>query len=151
MQKQTTNRGKPRILPIIVLSAAVGIVLGAAGSLSLAQMAIPTEHKGLEVAALGAISAESMSQQIGLSGRKLQLRAITILPGGQIAKHSHENRPGLVKVISGTWTEGRPDGERAYGAADADGILEDAATVHWFWNLGEEPATAIVCDIVPDA
>jgi quercetin dioxygenase-like cupin family protein len=79
----------------------------------------------------------------------LQLREITILPGGQIAKHSHETRPGLVKVIDGAWIEGRADGERTYSSADAEGILEDRETVHWFWNRGETPGTAIVCDIVP--
>ena len=93
---------------------------------------------------------ESPTAQFGISGRKLQLREITILPGGQIAKHSHETRPGLVKMIRGTWIEGRPSGENAYGAADAEAILEDEDTVHWFWNRGDEPATAIVCDIVPD-
>ena len=90
-----------------------------------------------------------MTAQIGLTGHKLQLREITILPGGQIAKHSHETRPGLVKVINGTWTEGRPSGETDYAASDDTGLLEDEGTVHWFWNRGDAPATAIVCDIVP--
>ena len=82
-----------------------------------------------------------------------QRREITIEPGGQIARHSHETRPGLVKVIGGTWggtwTEGRPGGEADYAASAPVGILEDRETVHWFWNRGAEPASAIVCDIVP--
>ena len=90
-----------------------------------------------------------MKEQIGLTGYKLQLREIAIMPGGQIAKHSHETRPGLVKVISGTWTEGRPTGEVDYSGSEDTGIIEDEETVHWFWNRGDTPATAIVCDIVP--
>ena len=100
-------------------------------------------------AKVGVISAESMQTQLGLAGHKLQLREITIAPGGQIAKHSHATRPGLVKVISGTWTEGRPSGEQDFTGADPVAILEDSETVHWFWNRGAEPAAAFVCDIVP--
>lgn len=133
----------------LVLATAAGIALGFAGSRTVAQMSAPSEHKGLKVAALGIIPEASMEAQIGLAGYKLQLREITIEPGGQIARHSHEDRPGLVKVIDGTWTEGRPSGEMSYAAAEPKGILEDRETVHWFWNRGETPATAIVCDIVP--
>ncbi len=133
----------------IAVSATFGFVLGAVDNHGRAQMAPPTEHKGLQVLTLGVIPEASMKAQIGLTGHKLQLREITIEPGGQIAKHGHETRPGLVKVIRGTWTEGRPGGEADYAASDDTGILEDEATVHWFWNRGGEPATAIVCDIVP--
>ena len=108
----------------------------------------PTEHKGLRIEALGMIPAGSMEKTVGLEGYVLQLRAITIEPGGQIAKHSHETRPGLVKVISGEWTEGRSSGEESFEASGPQAIIEDEDTVHWFWNWGDKPATAIVCDIV---
>lgn len=133
---------------IMAVSLAAGLALGSMGADTLAGTAPPMEHKGLVVEPLGHVSSQSMQAQIGLTGKKLQLRAITIEPGGQIAKHSHATRPGLVKVISGTWTEGRPDGETVVAAADPKAILEDRDTVHWFWNRGSEPATAIVCDIV---
>jgi quercetin dioxygenase-like cupin family protein len=128
---------------------AAALAVGFFANQVIAAMEAPTEHKGLAVEALGVIDEANMSQQIGLSGHKLQLRAITIEPGGQIAKHSHETRPGLVKVVSGSWIEGRPSGEMEYSAASEEGILEDKDTVHWFYNRGDEPATAIVCDIVP--
>lgn len=129
---------------------AAGLVCGFLVSQAWAAMDAPTEHKDLEVEALGAIEKDSMASQLDLSGHKLQLRKITIMPGGQIAKHSHENRPGLVKVISGTWVEGRDSGETEYSAGD-ETLLEDKDTVHWFYNRGEEPASAYVCDIVPAA
>lgn len=151
MQRTRTWNRRFGIIMAASVSAIFGIVLGVVGSRSMAEMAIPTEHKGLQVSSAGAISNASMKAQIGLNGYKLQLREITIEPGGQIAKHSHETRPGVVKVISGTWTEGRPGGEIDYTASDDKGILEDEETVHWFWNRGDEPATAMVCDIVPDS
>lgn len=149
MQRTSVQPWRVRLVSAVVLSASIGVAFGVVGSRSLAQMAPPTEHKGLKVEALGVVSEESMKMQIGLTGYKMQLREIAIEPGGQIAKHSHEKRPGLVKVISGTWTEGRPSGETDFAASEPKGILEDRETVHWFWNRGSEPASAIVCDIVP--
>ncbi len=149
MQRTRDNPWGRTLRSTVAVSLTVGMVLGALGSRGLAGMAAPSEHKGLKVESLGVIPERSMMKQIGLSGHKMQLREITIQPGGQIAKHGHETRPGLVKVISGTWVEGRPDGEREYNGGDAVGILEDETTVHWFWNRGAEPARALVCDIVP--
>lgn len=136
-----------RVLTSIVASAcgAAGLVAGVA----LASASGPTEHKGLSVEALGRIEAQMIERQTGLAGHFMQLRAITIEPGGQIAQHGHENRPGLVKVISGDWIEGRPEGETTFSAEEASGIVEDGDTEHWFYNRGETPATAIVCDLNP--
>lgn len=135
----------------IPLAALAGLALGALGTAGIAAMTPPAEHKGLAVESLGVIPPASMSTTVGLEGHRLQLRAITIMPGGQIAKHSHENRPGLVKVISGEWVEGRPEGETVFAASGTDGIVEDEDTVHWFYNRGDEPATAIVCDVTPES
>jgi hypothetical protein len=136
-----------RISTSIIATAcgAAGLVAGVA----LASASGPTEHKGLGVEALGRIEADMIKRQTGLEGYFMQLRAITIEPGGQIAQHSHENRPGLVKVISGDWVEGRPDGESTFSAEGSDGIIEDGDTDHWFYNRGDTPATAIVCDLNP--
>lgn len=134
----------------LVVGLLAGMALGAAGTAGLATSSPPTEHVGLTVETLGVIPPGSMQTTVGLDGHRLQLRAITIAPGGQIAKHSHENRPGLVKVISGEWIEGRESGESAYTAASAQGIIEDEDTVHWFYNRGDTPATAIVCDVTPE-
>ena len=109
----------------------------------------PKEHVGLTVDTLGIVPASSMQATVGLQGYILQLRAITIAPGGQIAAHSHATRPGLVKVIDGEWVEGRPDGETFYEAGGSDANIEDEHTTHWFFNRGQTPATALVCDIVP--
>ncbi|WP_085805958.1 cupin domain-containing protein [Roseovarius albus] len=122
---------------------------GLVAGFALAQVDPPTEHKSLSLEKLGVIEEDMLQRQIGLGGYFMQLRAITIMPGGQIAKHSHETRPGIVKVISGEWVEGRPEGEATYSAEGIDGILEDGDTVHWFYNRGDVPASAIVCDLTP--
>jgi quercetin dioxygenase-like cupin family protein len=114
-----------------------------------AQRQPPSEHKGVKVKSLGAISGASMEAQLGLKGYKMQLREITLDPGGQIARHDHYKRPGLVWTLSGSWVEGRPEGEKEYPDSLDEAIIEDAETDHWFWNDSEEPVRVVVCDIVP--
>ena len=138
-----------------IMAFLTGILIGGAsiavlGPAAIAAATAPTEHKGLTVEALGVVSAKSMEATLGLQGHKLQLRAITIEAGGQIAKHSHETRPGLVKVIEGEWVEGRSSGEASFESGKDEAIIEDENTTHWFFNRSDKPATAIVCDIVPD-
>lgn len=144
-----TTKSRKISVPVFAIVLAVGLVTGY--QFAQAQRAIPTEHKGISVTSLGEISDSSLQSQLGLEGYKMQLREIVVEPGGQIAKHDHFKRPGLVLTLSGTWTEGRPEGEREYPASLKQAILEDATTEHWFWNDSEEPVSVAVCDIVPSA
>jgi hypothetical protein len=54
-----------------------------------------------------------------------------------------------VKVIDGAWVEGQERGETTFETNTQKAITEDETTVHWFYNRGSKPATAIVCDIKP--
>ena len=135
----------------IVFSAVIfiGLLVIFSYQVVQAQRQPPTEHKGVEVKNLGVVSESSMAIQVGLQGYKMQLREITLAPGGQIARHDHYKRPGLVWTLSGSWIEGRPEGEKEYPETLEKAIIEDANTDHWFWNDGNEPARVVVCDIVP--
>ncbi len=149
MEKRRGTKGRLAVGTAVMLSAVVGMAIGSFMPSGSAQMAAPTEHKGLKVETLGIVSAESMKAQLGLENHILLLRAITIEPGGQIAKHSAGSVPGLVKVVSGAWTEGTENGETVYSADGDEIIVENENTVHWFYNRGDEPATAYVCDVKP--
>jgi len=130
--------------------ALVGIMVGGIAGQVLAQMKGPTEHKGVSVTDLGTINEESLKVQLGIEGFILRMRAVTVEPGGYIREHSHATRPGLVKMVAGTWIEGHPDGrEIKYQAGEDVALLEDKDTVHWIYNRGSEPATGIVCGIQP--
>jgi quercetin dioxygenase-like cupin family protein len=130
-------------------SLGVGLLAGAMVSDGRAQTTPPTEHRGVSLVKLGVVPEASLEKTIGLSGYIMQLREITLEPGGQIAKHSHATRPGLVQTISGSWTEGSASGERDYPASEQIAIVEDEATEHWFFNNEAEPVKVVVCDIVP--
>jgi quercetin dioxygenase-like cupin family protein len=125
-----------------------GIVIGGIGGQVLAQMKGPTDMKGVSVTELGIINEESLKAQLGIEGLILRMRAVTVEPGGHILEHSHATRPGLVKMVSGTWIEGFPDGREITYRAGEDVVLpENKDTVHWIYNRGNEPATGIVCGI----
>jgi len=132
-----------------------GVVFFAAGFLTgqfdlptvTAQEAYPTEHKGLSVAKLGVVPRESMVKQTGLEGYVLQLRLATLEPGGQIARHDHATRPGLVYTLEGSWTEGRVGGEREYPAGEEIALVEDIETDHWFINRNDKPVKVLICDL----
>lgn len=131
-------------------TAVIGILVGGIGGQVLAQMKGPTEHKGVSVTELGIINEDSLKAQLGIEGFILRMRAVTVEPGGHIREHSHATRPGLVKMFSGTWVEGHPDGrEITYRAGDDIALLEDKDTVHWVYNRGSEPAIGVVCGIQP--
>jgi len=149
MRKTSFMRTSPRILGACIACLGAGFLFGGVATKLHAEMEIPTEHRGVSVTSLGVLPEESLKAQIGLSGYVLQMREITVEPGGAIARHSHAKRPGLVQTIAGSWTEGRPQGTRDYPASEKTAILEDKDTEHWFWNTTAEPVTVIVCDMVP--
>jgi quercetin dioxygenase-like cupin family protein len=124
-----------------------GLICGLLISYAWAAEVPPSEHKGLQAELLGFVPEESIVEQVGLKGYKLLLRRITVNPGGQIAKHSHATTPGVVYIDSGFWIEGRDSGETNYSAGET--FVEDIDTVHWFYNRGNKPAAAYVCDIKP--
>ncbi|SIS95570.1 Cupin domain-containing protein [Roseivivax lentus] len=130
----------------VIASATLAFSAFSASS-SAAEEHFPTEHAGLQVEELAVVSAASMERQLGLEGRILLARRITIEPGGQIARHGHETVPGIVFMESGSWTEGTPDREIVHSAGDT--FIEDADTTHWFYNRGDEPASGLVFDIKP--
>ena len=127
-----------------------GILIGRIGSQVLAQIKGPTDMKGVDVKELGIVSEESLKAQLGIEGFILRMRAVSVMPGGHIMEHSHENSPALVKMIRGEWLEGRPDGsETVYGVGGRDILVEDKDTVHWIYNRSKELATGVVCGIQP--
>ena len=134
---------------VSILSFGAGAFIAAQDNKVYAAMEPPTEHKGISLIPLGVVSESSLAATIGLNGYIMQLREITLQPGGQIARHSHATRPGLVLTLSGSWTEGRASGERDYPAGEKIALVEDEATEHWFWNRESEPVTVVVCDLVP--
>lgn len=107
----------------------------------------PKENKGVSVAQLGNVSLEG--ELPGVTGKILRAREITIEPGGVVAVHQHDGRPGLAYILEGEVYEHREDETgtvlRKMGAIS----FEKTGVTHWWENKSDQKMRAIVVDIVP--
>ena len=111
---------------------------------SLADQVPPTETKGMKAPVLASLDLGPEIE--GMQGRQLRMRLITIEPGGVIAIHPHKDRPTVVHLLHGTWTEIREGGEvRVHH--EGESWAEGKTTTHWAENRGTVPAVAIVVDV----
>ena len=138
-----------KIKTIVTYLTVLGIGLYIGFAQSQTQRQPPAEHEGVSVVALGVLPESSLKAQIGVSGYQLELREVTVAPGGAVAEHSHAKAPGLVQTISGSWIEVRDGVERDYPATRKSALVEDESVVHWLYNDEAEPVTVIVCRIRP--
>lgn len=138
-----------KLTTIAILCGAFGLAVGFVGGNSIAKISPPTEHKGISVKLLGTIPPDMIERAVGLAGHHLMVRALTVEPGGHIANHDHVGRPGLVAMTGGELVDVRKTGEETFRAEGGKAIIEDEDTVHWLYNPGDEPATAILCDLRP--
>jgi quercetin dioxygenase-like cupin family protein len=109
-----------------------------------ASPAPPTENKGMKAPVLASLDLGPEIE--GMQGRQLRMRLITLEPGGVLAVHTHKDRPSVVRVLQGTWTEIREGGE-VREHKEGDSWAEGKATTHWAENRGTVPAVIVVADV----
>ena len=75
--------------------------------------------------------------------------SLEIVPGGEVAWHSHDDRPALIYVVSGTITE--------YASTCSVPIVHEAGDLsieshlsHWWKNTSAKPVVLISADIAAD-
>ncbi|GJM02550.1 MAG: hypothetical protein DHS20C08_10510 [Rhodomicrobium sp.] len=109
----------------------------------------PKKTKGIKSARLmGTVSLAGQFKDI--ENRKLRAREIDIEPGGVVAVHRHDQRPGVAYMVKGQLTEHRR-GEKAPVVKKAgDSAFEKTGVTHWWINEGNTIARIIVVDIVPN-
>jgi len=102
------------------------------------------ETKGVTTELLATID---LGPEIGVAGRQLRMRKVTIAPGGVFGPiHDHKGRPGAVYILQGAITDHRDGVATEYGPGV--GWPEDKDTTHWLENTGTIPAVEISVDIV---
>jgi quercetin dioxygenase-like cupin family protein len=78
------------------------------------------------------------------------LRQLVVQPGGVVAWHSHEERPAIIYIVSGSIVE--------YASTCAVPIVHNAGDVarethttkHWWTNTSNKPAVLLSADILHD-
>ena len=123
------------------------LLLGSAtlvGPAAVSEEAPPTQNKGMKAPVLASLD---LGPEIdGMQGRQLRMRTITLEPGGVVAIHPHKDRPSVVHLLHGTWTELR-EGGYVKEYHEGDSWAEGKTTTHWAENRGTVPATILVVDI----
>jgi len=107
-----------------------------------------TAHKGVDEKLLGQIDLGK--EKVNVPGRLFRMRRLVIEPGGEVAWHSHEDRPALIYVISGTIVEYSSHCSVPIEHPAGDLSIEQAGLSHWWKNTGKEPVTLISADIAKD-
>ena len=109
----------------------------------LAQMAPPTESKGVSGKVIGTLPLAPEFDSI--EGRQLRMRVVTLGPGGVFAVHSHKDRPSVEYLLKGSATEFKGEASKVY--VEGDAVLANKDTTHWWRNDGTEPAIFVAVDV----
>lgn len=109
----------------------------------------PSITRKVGVTLLG--SLDLSREQGALNERILRTRRITIAPGGSVAWHQHQQRPGVAYLIEGFLTEIRDDGTgpRSIQRKAGDAVFESTGVLHGWRNDSDQQATAVVIDLIP--
>lgn len=158
--KGTTMRVKTVLLIFLILIFAIPSVLTAedkpglhvvpAHEHHIAQqknLSGPTQTKGIEsVVLLGNIELEKDFPS--LTGKHLRARELTIAPGGVVAVHQHESRPGVAYILEGEIIEHRNDHPDPIVRRQGAVAFEQSGVAHWWENKSDSIVRALVVDIL---
>ncbi len=112
------------------------------------QIAGPTKNQGIKsVKPLG--TSELGGDYPALAGRQLRARELVIEPGGIVAVHQHDQRPGMAYILDGEIIEHRSDTAEPITRKSGDVAFEKTGISHWWENTSKQPVRALVVDIVP--
>lgn len=108
----------------------------------------PVENKGIEsVTRLGGVALAG--EMDSLAGRELRVREIVVAPGGIVAVHQHDSRPGFAYILNGEIIEHRSDQDEPVVRRAGAIAFEKTGVSHWWENKSEQSVKALVADIVP--
>lgn len=83
-----------------------------------------------------------------MEGRRFRAREITIEPGGVVAVHRHQSRPGFAYILEGEIIEHRNDHPDPILRKAGDVAIEKTGVSHWWENRSDGIVRALVVDIV---
>jgi quercetin dioxygenase-like cupin family protein len=112
------------------------------------QTAGATAHKGVAEKLLGQI--DLAKEKVAVAGHHFRMRRLDIKPGGEVAWHSHAERPALIYVVSGTITEYSSHCAVPIVHKTGELSVEQHALSHWWKNTSKKPVVLISADIAAD-
>lgn len=111
----------------------------------------PAETRGISaVEMLGLV--ELGEEFPSMTDRQFRAREITIEPGGVVAVHQHQSRPGFAYILEGEIIEHRNDHPEPILRKAGDVAIEKTGVSHWWENQSDGVVRALIVDIVkPDS
>ncbi len=112
------------------------------------QMAGATAHKQVTDKVIASI--DLAQEAPNLKDHKFRLRQLVVQPGGVVAWHSHEERPAIIYIVSGSIVEYASTCAVPITHRAGDVARETHTTKHWWKNTSKKPAVLLSADILHD-
>lgn len=139
---------------VIGCAAAFTATAAGAGECPAGQMGVDVTKPGA-MANQGATdtvlaSIDLGEQAVALPEHQFRLRRLEIQPGGEVAWHSHGDRPAIIYIVSGEITEYRSTCAVPIVHMAGEVAPEVKETAHWWRNTGSETVVLLSADILHD-
>jgi quercetin dioxygenase-like cupin family protein len=112
------------------------------------QSAGATAHKNVTEKLLGQIDLSK--EKVAVGGHHFRMRRLDVQPGGEVAWHSHADRPALIYVVSGTITEYSSHCAVPIVHRTGELSVEQGGLSHWWKNTSKHPVVLLSADIAAD-
>jgi len=93
---------------------------------------------------------ELAQEKVNLADRRLRLRKLVVQPGGVVPWHSHEDRPALIYVVSGTINEYASTCAVLIEHKAGEVSVEKLGVQHWWKNTSKSPVVLLSADLFHD-
>jgi quercetin dioxygenase-like cupin family protein len=107
-----------------------------------------TQPKGVTDTVLA--SVDLSKEKVNLADHQLRTRKLVVQPGGFVPWHSHEDRPALIYIISGTIEEYASNCSVPIVHKAGEVSVEKSGVQHWWKNTGKSPVVLLSSDVFHD-
>jgi quercetin dioxygenase-like cupin family protein len=108
-----------------------------------------TTPKGVTDTVLASIDLST--EKVGLKDRQLRTRRLVVQPGGIVPWHSHDDRPALIYIVSGSIHEYASNCSVPIEHKAGEVSVEKLGVQHWWKNNGKAPAVLLSSDVFHQA
>jgi len=95
-------------------------------------------------------SVDLSKEKVNLTDHQLRTRKLVIQPGGVVPWHSHEDRPALIYIVSGTIEEYASNCSVPIMHKAGEVSVEKSGVQHWWKNTGKAPVVLLSSDVFHD-
>src|SRR3954463_66406 len=95
-------------------------------------------------------SVDLSKEKVNLADHQLRTRKLVVQPGGVVPWHSHEDRPAIIYVVSGTINEYASNCSVPIEHKMGEVSVEKVGVQHWWKNTSKSPVVLLSADLFHD-